>query len=155
MFKPCKAKIFSLQINLSWWYLRAVAVLILFCNMVTLRSSVKLSLSWKYFATSLLSGLFLVSWWCLEKCTKSCSPVCPIYKTLCLEHCAVLIISLSLQFLVPFIFPVMFNLSLVISLAFSTRYYVGMKLLICNIIFQNVVFQNRWDSAKLWMPCTD
>ena len=39
--KPCGAKVFSLQIHLSSRYLRAAAVLILFCNMVTLRSSFK------------------------------------------------------------------------------------------------------------------
>ena len=56
-----QSKVFSLQVHLSSWYLRAAAVLILFCNMVTLRSSIKLWLSWKCFASSLLSGLFLMS----------------------------------------------------------------------------------------------
>ena len=39
MFKPCGAKVFSLQIHLSTWYLRAAAVFILFYNVVTLRLS--------------------------------------------------------------------------------------------------------------------
>ena len=80
--------VFSLQIHLSSWYLRAAAGLISFCNMVTLRWSFKLWLSWKCFASSLLSGLFLMSQQCLEKHSESCSPVCLICKTLCLEHCA-------------------------------------------------------------------
>ena len=48
---------FSLQIHLSSWYLRAAAVLILFSNMVTLRSSFKLWFSWKCFVKK-----FTVAW---------------------------------------------------------------------------------------------
>ena len=54
MFKPCEAKVFSLQIHLTSWFLRATAVFILFSNMVTLRLSFKLWLSWKCSANSLL-----------------------------------------------------------------------------------------------------
>ena len=63
MFKPCGAKVFSLQIHLPSWYLQAAAALILLCNIVTLRSLFKLWLSWKCFASSLLSGLFLSDVW--------------------------------------------------------------------------------------------
>ena len=88
----------------------------------------------KMFASSLLSGLFLMLYQFLEKCSESCSPVRPIYKTLCLEHCATWIISLSFQFPVPFIFSVMFNLLLVMSLA----------VFICGQSFHKVL---RWNEV--------
>ena len=47
MFKLFGAKVFNLQIHWSSWYPRAAAVLVLFSNMVTLRSSFKLWFSWK------------------------------------------------------------------------------------------------------------
>ena len=58
--QPCGTKVFSIQIHLSSWYLRATAFLILFCKMVTLRSSFNLWLLRKIFPSSLLSGLFLM-----------------------------------------------------------------------------------------------
>ena len=54
MFKPCGGKVFSLRIHFSSWDLRAAAVLILLCNMVTLKLWLKLWLWWKSFANSLL-----------------------------------------------------------------------------------------------------
>ena len=87
------------------------------CNIVILRSSFVLWLSWKCFANSLLFGLFLMSTLCLEKHSESFSSVWSIYKTLSLKHCAAWIISVSLQFPVSFIFSVVFNLSLVMSFA--------------------------------------
>ena len=45
VFKPCGAKVFSLQIHLSSWWLREAAVLILLCNMVR-GHAFKTSLSW-------------------------------------------------------------------------------------------------------------
>ena len=95
----------------------AAAVLILFCNIVILRLSFVLWLSWKCFANSLLFGLFLMSTLCLEKHSESFSSVWSIYKTLSLKHCAAWIISVSLQFPVSFIFSVVFNLSLVMIFA--------------------------------------
>ena len=58
VFKPCGAKAFSLPIHSSSWYLSPAAVLMLFCNMVTLRLSFIIWILWKCFPSLLLPGLF-------------------------------------------------------------------------------------------------
>ena len=75
MFKSCGAKVFSLRIYLSLWYLPAAAVLILFCNMDIVLISFKVWLSWKCFESSLLLACF----WCCSNVWRSALKVAALY----------------------------------------------------------------------------
>ena len=149
MFKSCGAKVFSLRIYLSLWYLPAAAVLILFCNMDIVLISFKVWLSWKCFESSLLLACF----WCCSNVWRSALKVAPLYLWY-IRACAsnivqghlfpFLAVSSTFYFFLLCLIAISDEfgcIHLPAKVAFSSSSYVEMKLLICNIVLQNTIWK--------------